>query len=78
MQVYGNASKSSNSWSQRTSVGNTLIVLIQDVDLPQKIHRDNAPEIVGRKTPFFKRARTEKALTLISLKSLVSYIITLH
>ena len=25
----------------------------------QKLHTDNAPEIDGRKTPFFKRARKE-------------------
>ena len=40
-------------------VGNTLTVFIQGVGAPQKIHTDNAPEMVGRKTPFFKRARKE-------------------
>ena len=40
-------------------VGDTLSVFIQDVGIPQKLHTDNAPEMVGRKTPFFKHARKE-------------------
>ena len=33
--------------------------MIQDVEIMQKHHTDNAPEMVGRNTPFFKRARKE-------------------
>ena len=41
------------------SVGDTLSLMIQDVGVVQKIHTDNAPEMIGRRTPFFKRARKE-------------------
>lgn len=40
-------------------VGDTLSVFIQGVGVVQKLHTDNAPEMVGRKTPFFKKARKE-------------------
>ena len=45
--------------NNKTDVGNSLSVFIQDVGIPQRLHMDNAPEMVGRKTPFFKRARKE-------------------
>lgn len=32
-----------------------------------KLHTDNAPEMVGRKTPFFKKARKE-GINLTSIK----------
>jgi hypothetical protein len=42
------------------SVGDTLSLMIQDVGVVQKIHTDNAPEMIGQRTPFFfKRARKE-------------------
>jgi hypothetical protein len=41
------------------SVGDTLSVMIQDVGVMPKSHTDNAPEMVGRKTPFLKKARKE-------------------
>lgn len=40
-------------------VGETLSVFIQDVGVVQKLHTNNAPEMVGRKTPFFKKTRKE-------------------
>ena len=40
-------------------MGDTLSVFIQDVGVVQKLHADNAPEMVGRSTPFFKKARKE-------------------
>lgn len=43
----------------KTMVGDTLTLLVQDVGVPQKLHVDNAPEMVGRGTPFFRRARKE-------------------
>ena len=41
------------------SVGDTLSLMVQDIGVVQKIHTDNAPEMIGRKTPFFRRARKE-------------------
>ena len=41
------------------SVGDNLSLMIQDVGVVQKMHTDNVPEMVGRSTPFFKRARKE-------------------
>ena len=43
---------------QKTSL-ETLSRLIQDVGVPQKVHSDNANEMIGRSTPFFKRTRRE-------------------
>ena len=40
-------------------IGDTLSVFIQDVGVVQKLHTHNAPKMVGRSTPFFKRARKE-------------------
>ena len=45
--------------NNQQDVGNSLSVLIQDVGVMQKLHTDNAPKMVGRRTPFFKRARKE-------------------
>jgi hypothetical protein len=63
MQVYGNKFGFIKAYpmesKNRNDVGSTLTVFIQDVGVPQKMHTDNAPEMVGRKTPFFKRARKE-------------------
>lgn len=41
------------------NVGDTLSLIIQEVGFMQKLHIDNTKEMVGRKTPFFKRARKE-------------------
>ena len=40
-------------------MGDSLSLIIQDTGVMQKLHTDNAPEMVGRKTPFFARARKE-------------------
>ena len=45
--------------NDKQNVGDSLSMVIQDVGVMQKIHVDNAREMVGRKTPFFKRARKE-------------------
>ena len=62
-QIYGNKFGYLKSYPMESNnqqdVGNTLSVLIQDVGIMQKLHTDNAPEMVGRRTPFFKRARKE-------------------
>ena len=63
-QIYGNKFGYLKSYPMESNnqqdVGNTLSVLIQDVGIMQKLHTDNAPEMVGRRTPFFKRARKEE------------------
>jgi len=63
MQVYGNKFGFIKAYpvesKRMQDIGNTLTVFIQDVGVPEKMHTDNAPEMVGRKTPFFKRARKE-------------------
>ena len=43
----------------KLNLGDSLTLIIQDVGVMQKLHCDNAPEMVGRNTPFFKRARKE-------------------
>ena len=40
-------------------LGDLLLLIIQYAGVMQKLHTDNAPEMVGRKTPFFARARKE-------------------
>ena len=40
-------------------LGDSLSLIIQDAGVMQKLHTDNAPEMVGPKTPFFDRARKE-------------------
>ena len=62
-QVYGNKFGFIKCYPMESHsqgpVGDTLSVFIQDVGVVQKLHTDNAPEMVGRRTPFFKRARKE-------------------
>ena len=43
----------------KLNLGDSLTLIIQDVGVMQKLHCDNAPEMVGRNTPFFRRARKE-------------------
>ena len=38
----------------KQNVGDTLSLIIQDIGVMQKLHVDNAKEMVGRKIPFFK------------------------
>ena len=38
----------------KINLGDSLTLMIQDVGVMQKLHTDNAPEMVGRKTPFFR------------------------
>lgn len=63
VQLYGNKFGFMKAYPMETndkqSVGDTLTCLIQDVGVPQKLHTDNAKEMIGRGTPFFKRSRRE-------------------
>ena len=40
-------------------LGDLLSLIIQDAGVVQKLHTDNTPKMVGRKTPFFAIARKE-------------------
>lgn len=52
-QVYGNKFGFIKFYPMETNT-EALSVFIQDVGVVQKLHTDNAPEMVGRKTPLFK------------------------
>ena len=43
----------------KQNLGDILSPIIQDTGVMQKLHNENSPEIVGRKTPFLKLARKE-------------------
>ena len=62
-QVYGNKFGYLKAYPMEghthRHIGDTLSVFIQDMGIPQKMHTDNAPEIVGRKILFFKGAQNE-------------------
>ena len=62
-QIYGNKFGFIKSYPMeahdKNNLGDSLTLMIQDVGVMQKLHTDNAPEMVGRKTPFFRRARKE-------------------
>lgn len=62
-QVYGNKFGFLKVYpmesKEQQNVGDTLTLLVQEIGVPQSLHVDNAPEMVGRKTPFFRRARRE-------------------
>ena len=71
--IYGNKFGYSKAYpmdgNDKQKVGDSLSMVIQDVGLMQKLHVDNAKEMVGRKTPFFKRARKE-GIDLTTIKPL--------
>ena len=62
-QIYGNKFGYIKAYPMekhdKTNLGDSLTLIIQDVGVMQKLHTDNAPEMVGRNTPFFRRARKE-------------------
>ena len=62
-QIYGNKFGYIKAYpienKDKQSVGDTLTMIIQDTGVMAKLHTDNAPEMIGRQTPFFKRARKE-------------------
>ena len=62
-QVYGNKFGFLKVYPMESNtkeyLGDTLTCLVQDVGVPQKLHSDNANEMIGRSTPFFKRSRKE-------------------
>ena len=62
-QIYGNKYGFIKAYPMESkgqqNIGDTLTLIVQDVGVPQSIHTDNAPEMVGKSTPFFKRARKE-------------------
>ena len=62
-QIYGNKFGFIKAYpmesNDQRNVGDSLSLMIQDVGVMQKLHVENAKEMVGRKTPFFRRARKE-------------------
>ena len=72
-QIYGNKFGFIKAYPMETHdkdhVGDSLTLMIQDVGVMQKLHTDNAPEMVGRRTPFFRRARKE-GINLTSIEPL--------
>ena len=62
-QIYGNKFGYMKAYPMerhdKQRVGDSLTLMIQDTGVMQKLHTDNAPDMVGRKTPFFTRARKE-------------------
>ena len=72
-QIYGNEFGYIKAYPMethdQTNLGDSLTLMIQDVGVMQKLHTDNAPEMIGRKTPFFRRARKE-GIDLTSIEPL--------
>ena len=72
-QIYGNKFGFMKAYPMEShdkfNLGDSLTLLIQDVGVVQKLHTDNAPEMIGRKTPFFRRARKE-GIDLTSIEPL--------
>ena len=62
-QIYGNKFGYIKAYPlkkhDKQFLGDSISLIIQDAGVMQKLHTDNAPEMVGRKTPFFARARKE-------------------
>ena len=62
-QIYGNKLGYIKAYPlgkhDNQSLGDSLSFIFQDAGVMQKLHTDNAPEMFGRKTPFFARARKE-------------------
>ena len=60
-QIYGNKFGYIKAYPlekhDKQFLGDSLSLIFQDAGVMQKLHTDNAPEMVGRKTPFFARAR---------------------
>ena len=71
-QVYGNkfGFLKVNPMESNTQeyLGDTLNCLVQDTGVPQKLHSDNANEMIGRGTPFFKRCRKEGIHTMRAMQ----------
>ena len=72
-QIYGNKFGFGKAYPMinhdKQYVGDSLSLMIQDIGVMQKLHTDNAPEIMGRKTPLFTRARNE-AIDLTTIEPL--------
>ena len=45
--------------NDKYNLGESLSLIIHYTGVMQKLHTNNAPKIVGRKTPLFKHARKE-------------------
>ena len=45
--------------NDKHNLDDSLSPIIKNTRVMQKLHTDNAPKMVGRKTPLFKRARKE-------------------
>ena len=72
-QIYGNKFGYIRGYPMeahnKDNLGDSLTLMIQDVGVMPNLHTDNAPEMVGRKTPFFRRARKE-GIKLTSIEPL--------
>ena len=62
-QIYGNKFGFIKAYplpsKDAQNIGDSLSLMIQEVGVMNRMHTDNASEMVGRNTPFFKRARKE-------------------
>ena len=62
-QIYGNKFGDIKAYPlekhSKQFLVDSLSLIIQDAGVMQKLHTDNAPEMVGHKTPFFARALKE-------------------
>ena len=45
--------------NDKQNISGIISLIIRGVGVMQKLNTDNAPKMVGRKTPFFKGARKE-------------------
>ena len=72
-QIYGNKFGYIKAYPtekhHKFNFGDSLTLMIQDVGVMQKLHTDNTPEMIGLKTPFFRRARKE-GIDLTSIEPL--------
>ena len=72
-QIYGNKFGYIKAYPMdthdKTNLGDSLTLMIQDVGVMQKLHTDNTPEMIDRKTLFFKRARKD-GIDLTSIEPL--------
>ena len=72
-QIYGNKFGDIKAYPlemhDKKLLGDSLSLIIQEAGVMQKLHTDKTPEMVGRKTPLFARARKE-GIDLTTINSL--------
>ena len=70
-QIYGNTFSYIKAYqmdrNKKHNLGDTLSLIIRDTGVTHKLHNENAPEMVGRKTPFLKHVR-KKGTNLTSIE----------